>query len=154
MEHQQPWFDILTAENPERASSGAVRAWVSLPVGAGKGHVSAVAIKNLYDRGAVRRVLYVAAAPRPVAAQQLASVNMPTRVLTEKPGEALNMWGVDVVSPEALYAGYDTWIKYGAYDLIVLDLHRNPLLGTPRQRRAAHTILGMDTKVWLVGCGV
>lgn len=154
MEHQQPWFDILTARNPYCPMSGAVRAWVSTPIGAGKGYTVASAIKHLYDLGSVRRVLYVSAVPRQCTAREMSSHSIPNRVLAIKPGEAVEQYGVDIVSPEALYAGHDRWIKYGGYDLIVLDLHRNPLLGTPRQRDAALTVLGMDTKVWMVGCGV
>ena len=154
MDHQQPWFDILTASSPHVHTSGAVRAWVSMPVGWGKGHTVAAAIKHLYDLGAVRRVLYVSAVPRQYTANELSNHSIPHRVLIVKPSEAVSMAGVDIVSPDALYAGHDTWIKYGGYDLVVLDLHRNPLLGTPRQRDAALTVLGMDTKVWMLGCGV
>lgn len=154
MEHQQPWFDILTTNNPACASSGAVRAWVSMPFGFGKCFTVAAAIKHLYDLGSIRRVLYVTDVPRPCTANEMSNHSIPVRVLASKPGEAPEQAGVDVVSADALYSGHDTWIKYGGYDLIVLDLHRNPLLGTPRRRDAALTVLGMDTKVWMVGCGV
>jgi hypothetical protein len=154
MEHQQPWFDILITSNPHCPTSGAVRAWVSMPVGGGKGHTVASAVKHLYDLGAVRRVLYVSDVPRQCTANELSNHSIPHRALDSKPGEYAALPGVDIVSPEALYKGHDTWVKYGGYDLIVLDQHRNPLLGTARQRDAALTVLGMDTKVWMVGCGV
>ena len=154
MEHQQPWFDVLTTHSPHCPTSGAVRVWIPTPAGFGNGYTVACAIKHLYDLGATQRVLYVTDVPRVCTARELSDVNLPNRVLANKPWEYAPQYGVDVVSAVAMYAGHDTWIKYGGYDLIVLGLHRNPLLGTQRQRDAATTVLGMDTKVWMVGCGV
>jgi hypothetical protein len=125
-----------------------------MPVGGGKGHTVASAVKHLYDLGAVRRVLYVSDVPRQCTTNELSDHSVPHRVLVNKPGEYAALPGVDIVTPTALYTGHDTWIKYSGYDLIVLDLHINPLLSTPRRRDAALTVLGMDTKVWMVGCGV
>jgi superfamily II DNA or RNA helicase len=154
MDHQQPWFDVLVEHNPQCPTSGAARAWVSMPIGAGKDYVVASAIKHLYDLGSLRHVLYVSAIPGSITAHEMANHAIPHRVLTNKPGEYSAVPGVDIVSPTALYTGHDTWVKYGGYDLIVLDLHINPLLSTPHRRDAALTVLGMDTKVWMVGCGV
>ena len=153
MDFQKPWFDMLTARNPYSPTSGAVRAWVYMPNGTGRGYVVASAIKHLYDLGAVRRVLYVTHAPLSCTAREVAGCSIPHRVITRKHGECAALPGVDIVSASALYAGHDTWVKYGGYDLVVLDLHINPLLSTQRRRAATLTVLGMDTKVWLVGFG-
>jgi hypothetical protein len=125
-----------------------------MPVGSGCSYTIAAAINHLYCLGSISRVLYITDVMREITADTMQSVNVPNRILASKPGEAPNRFGVDIVSATALYQGHDTWIKYGNYDLIVIDIHTNPLLGTPRQCKAMLTVLGIDTKVWMVGCGV
>ena len=135
---------VLVAPN----GYGARRAWVSLPLGAGKHFVAAHAISRVLRHAPITRVLYATCKPM---MQHIAPTDVPSRILLTKHAEAPAFEGVTVISHAALRAGFDTWVQYGYFDLIVIDGVPHHLWGTTKLGGAVRTVLTWPTKVWLIG---
>ena len=143
-----PDQEVLCATLVGLNHGGARRAWVSLPLGQGKWVATAAAISWVVRYGPIKRVLYATCKPM---MQHVAPGDIPNRVLFTKHAEADPFHGVTVVSHAALRAGFDTWVQYGYFDLIVIDGVPHDLWGVTKLGGAVRTVLTWPTKVWLIG---
>lgn len=145
---QKPYFDMLLGI----AGQGAYRAWVSLPAGWGKGHITVNAIRQLVQDNQVTNVLYVA--PRCMQHQvgrEFAQQDVQAEVVRNLYRQATPGVKVTICTERRWTQGHDTWIKYGGYDLVVLDLCRNPSLNRKTELAALQTTLDMGCRVWILG---
>lgn len=148
--YQRNHFEVLMGN----AGWGARRAWVDMPMGAGKGYVAAAAIRELARSGVARRILYVT----PVSTMQSAMNELwPVadgfaRIVKNKHRVDTDGARCVVHCTERMWLeGHDTWIKYGSFDLVVLDLGRPPMLNRPSELAAIKTTLALDSAVWILG---
>lgn len=143
-----PDQEVLCATLVGLNDGGARRAWVSLPLGAGKHTATAAAISWVVRYGPIKHVLYVTSR---ALVTQVAPGDIPSQLLRAKYREAKSFHGVTVVSHAALRDGFDTWVQYGGFDLIVIDGVPHHLWGTTKLGGAVRTVLTWPTKVWLIG---
>lgn len=127
---------------------GTRRAWVSIPIGEGKYDAVAEAIRRVTNYGGSKRVLYVTGKP---LMQHIAVVCTPSRLLYTKCAEADEFNGVTVVSHASLRAGFDTWVQYGGFDLIIIDQVPYDLWSATKLGAAVRGVLTQPAKVWLIG---
>lgn len=150
LNQQKPYYETLVGTD---RTPPAKRAWVSLPMGAGKGVILAAAVCELRARGEASKVLYathgctVHAAETEFGRHAVTTVNM-----TKKPAEVNFTAGVGVCTLEGLVSGIDTWVEYGGFDLIVVD-PVDLFVSSPTVRRSAALLhlLTMPCAVWLAG---
>jgi hypothetical protein len=146
---QKPYYEVLLGM-PDQL--GARRAWVDMPLGYGKQAVVAEAIQTLFGNAAIKHVLYVthACCVRSIS-QEI--YEAPTQIVDRNPTGTPTFEGVTICTDRQWCLGHDTWVKYGGYDLVVIDLCMDPpIYGSKTRQAAMRTTMGLpNTRAWLVG---
>lgn len=151
--YQQPYFDVLMGLPDDKTKRhGARRAWIDLPAGYGKTHVTGAALNNLHQEvGGALFALYVTQRAAFGQVQRLAGA-VPCREFDPK-GDVYA--GLTLCSQQMLCRHHDTAIEYSNCDLIVVDLGFNPLFGQGGKTLAAamQTLLRASKRLWIIGGG-
>lgn len=150
LNQQRPYYESLVGTD---ATPPAKRAWISLPMGAGKGVILAAAVQTLRGNGTATKVLYathgctVHAVKREFAEHAVETVDM-----TKRPATVAFTAGVGVCTLDGLTGGIDTWVEHGGFDLIVVDpVDQFVVYPTVRRSTALLHLLTMPCAVWLAG---